>query len=72
MATSFKQESMKSVPNAGKFIETHLYSTSTCLKQAGFDYTLKVPNKIAADDILISYFYLLKKIRLDFSCESSA
>ena len=28
--------------------------------------------KMAADDILIFYFYLLKKIRLDFSCESSA
>ena len=26
----------------------------------------KAPNKIAADDILIFYFYLLKKIRLDF------
>ena len=34
--------------------------------------TLKVPNKIAADDILIFDFYLSKKIRLDFSCESSA
>ena len=28
--------------------------------------------KIAADDILIFYFYLSKKIRLDVSCESSA
>ena len=27
--------------------------------------------KIAADDILIFYFYLSKKIRLDFSCEDS-
>ena len=26
----------------------------------------------AAEDILIFYFYLSKKIRLDFSCESSA
>ena len=34
--------------------------------------TLKAPNKIAADDILIFYFYLSKKIRLDFSYESSA
>ena len=34
--------------------------------------TLKAPNEIAADDILIFYFYLSKKIRLDFSCESSA
>ena len=28
--------------------------------------TLKAPTKIAADDNLISYFYLSKKIRLDF------
>ena len=34
--------------------------------------THKAPNKNAADDILIFYFYLSKKIRLDFSCESSA
>ena len=27
---------------------------------------LKAPNKIAADDILIFYFNLLKKIRLEF------
>ena len=33
---------------------------------------LKRQAKIAADDILIFYFYLSKKIRLDFSCESSA
>ena len=32
--------------------------------------TLKA--KIAADDTLIFYIYLSKKIRLDFSCESSA
>ena len=32
--------------------------------------TLKVPTKIAAD-ILIVYFYLLNKIRPDFSRESS-
>ena len=29
------------------------------------------PQKFAADDILIFYFYLSKKIRLDFSCEDS-
>ena len=35
--------------------------------------TLKAPSKIAADDTFIFfYFYLLKKIRLDVSCESSA
>ena len=33
---------------------------------------LKRQTKIAADDNLIFYFYLLKKIRLDFSCESFA
>ena len=35
-------------------------------------YPVKRQTKIAADDILILYFYLLKEIRLDFSCESSA
>ena len=35
--------------------------------------SLKAPIKIAADDtIIIFYFYLSKKIRLDVSCESSA
>ena len=34
--------------------------------------TLKVPNKIEAGDILIFYFYLSRKTRLDFSGESSA
>ena len=33
--------------------------------------TLKAPY-IAADDILIFYFYLWKKIRLHFACEPSA
>ena len=33
---------------------------------------LKCQTKIAADDILIFHFYHSKKIRLDFSCESSA
>ena len=38
-----------------------------------FCLTLKAPiKKIAADVILMFYFYLAKKIRLDFSCESSA
>ena len=31
---------------------------------------LKCQTKIAADDILIFYYYLSKKIRLDFSCET--
>ena len=33
---------------------------------------IKCQTKIAAGDILIFLFYLSKKIRLDFSCESSA
>ena len=32
----------------------------------------KCQTKIAADDFLIFNFYLSKKIRLDFPCESSA
>ena len=36
------------------------------------DLLLKRQTKIAADDILLFYFYLPKKIRLGFSCESSA
>ena len=35
-------------------------------------YPLDHQTKIAADDILIFYIYLSKKIRLEFSCESSA
>ena len=34
--------------------------------------TLKAQTKISTDDILIFSFYLSKKIKLDFSCESSA
>ena len=37
-----------------------------------FSKPLKRQTKIAADDILIFYFYLSKKIRLDVSSESSA
>ena len=33
-------------------------------------YPLKRQTNIAGDDILIFYFYLSKKIRLDFSCEA--
>ena len=47
-----------------------------CNNEAKLQYrarlTLKAQTKIAADDILIFYFYLSKKIRLDVSCESSA
>ena len=31
----------------------------------------KEPSKIAADDTYFFFFYLLKKLRLDVSCESS-
>ena len=34
-------------------------------------YHLECQTKIAADNILIFYFYLLQKIRLDISYESS-
>ena len=37
-----------------------------------FQLTLKALTKISADDILIFYIYLSKKIRLDVSSESSA
>ena len=33
---------------------------------------LKSQTKIAADDILIFYFYLSKKTKLDFSCEEDS
>ena len=48
-------------------------SQSACVWVSNLAYlTLKAPSKIAADDILIFYFYLSKEIRLDFSCESYA
>ena len=47
-----------------------------CRKVTQCNYELVNPEKrqtkIAADDILIFYFYLSKKIRLDLSSESSA
>ena len=39
-----------------------IWSTEGC----PYILTPKAPNKTAADDILIFYFYLSKKIRLDF------
>ena len=44
----------------------HVYGTDACIEP------FKRQIKIAADDILIFYFYISKEIRLDFSCESSA
>ena len=54
-----------------------VYSTPLCYSisftRRAFLLTLKAPSKIAADDTFIIFtFYLLKKIRLDVSCESSA
>ena len=34
----------------------------------GGNHITEPKKKIAADDILIFYFYLWKKLRLDFSC----
>ena len=54
---------------------TYQIQTKTYIKVNGMGtlLTLKAPSKIAADDTFIFfYFYLLKKIRLDVSCESSA
>ena len=49
---------------------TRLEGTEPSLAVPGTEFvlrlTLKSPNKIAADDILSFYFYLPKKIRLDF------
>ena len=45
---------------------------SACWVSPEFDQPLKRQTKIAADGILIFYFYLSKKIRLDVSSESSA
>ena len=44
----------------------------TKLSLLGQEPTFKSPNKNAADEIMIFYFYLLKKIRFDFSYESYA
>ena len=59
----------KSVEN-GKIVSIQWFK---CSKETVFGYVfqstqpLKRQTKIAADDILIFYFYLSKKIRLDFS-----
>ena len=44
----------------------------SCLNSISINPSKKCQTKIAADNYLILYFYLSKKIRLDFSCESSA
>ena len=60
-----------------QFYNTPVIKIVTCYSVSCSHYmysilTIKAPNKIAADDILIFYFYLSMKIRLDFSYESSA
>ena len=58
-------------PSANNIISQLTWIYAVC--KINLFLTLKAPKKkIAADDILIFHFYLLKKIRLDFSCESSA
>ena len=44
----------------------------SCLNSISINSFKHCPTKIAVDNILILYFYLSKKIRLYFSCESSA
>ena len=44
----------------------------TVIRMIIHNQPLKRQTKIAAEDILMFYLYLSKKIRLDFSCESSA
>ena len=46
--------------------------TCTVPQKTDTNLPLKRQTKNAADNILIFYFYLLKKIKLDVSCESSA
>ena len=63
-------------------LETRFYGQILCNaqgQQPSYHYSyvltlifLKRQTKLAAGDILIFYFYLLKKIRLDVSSESSA
>ena len=50
----------------------NIRKTTTILNKSTQVERLKRQTIIAADDILIFYFDLLKKIRLDFPCESSA
>ena len=50
-------------------VSTIIIQLEVCLVKT---FVIKRQTKIAADDTLIFYFYLSKKIRLDFPCESSA
>ena len=51
-------------------LEQFLFIMKQCVQNL-LDISFKRQTKIAADDTLIFYFYL-SKIKLDFSCESSA
>ena len=60
------------LPIATGRLHTEVSGVEVGLREHKIMLTLKVQTKIAADNIFIFYFYLSKKIRLDFSCESSA
>ena len=47
-----------------------MYTVICCYSNMLNMQPFKCQTKIAADGILIFYFYLSKKIRLDVSCES--
>ena len=54
------------------YMQPNIVNTSINFENLKFiPYPLQCQTKIATEDILIFYFYLLKKMRLDFSCESS-
>ena len=53
-------------------VRVHVHCRACLFLAITFGLILKARNIIAADDILILFHYLSKKIRLDFSCESSA
>ena len=59
---------MQTIQTVQKMPHTEVSSGPVGSKQ-WYIKPLKHQTKIAADEFLIFYFYLLKKIRLDFSCE---
>ena len=63
----FKEFRLKWDPNLRRKL-SGIFADYSAMKEL----TLKAQNKNAADDTLIFHFHLSKKIRLDFSCESSA
>ena len=61
-------------PETGRMVTTCLWYSDIELDfwNAQVSQPLKRKTKIAAEEILLFYFHLSKKKRLDFSCESSA